>query len=82
MSDTSFKDEYTFEKRSEESRKILSKYPEIFFYNKKVFLNLKIYNNFFYRLIFLMFFRIQGKNIIDFNPATSENEDTHFLKAT
>jgi len=59
---------------------ILSRYPEIFFYNKKVFLNLKIYNNFFYRLIFFMFFRIQGKNIIDFNPATSVNEDTHFLK--
>lgn len=59
---------------------ILSRYPEIFFYNKKVFLNLKIYNNFFYRLIFLIFFRIQGKNIIDFNPVTSVNEDTNFLK--
>ena len=59
---------------------ILSKYPEIFFHNKKIFLNLKIYNNFFYRLVFFIFFRIQGKNIINFNPATSVNEDTHFLK--
>jgi len=59
---------------------ILSKYPEIFLHNKKVFLNLKIYKNFFYRLFFLIFFRIQGKNIINFNHATPVNEDTHFLK--
>ena len=59
---------------------ILSKYPEIFFHNKKVFLNLKIYKNFFYRLVFLVFFRIQGRNIINFNHDITTDEDTFFLK--
>jgi hypothetical protein len=60
---------------------IFTKYPEIFFYNRKIFLNLKIYNNFIYRLIFFIFFRITGSNIVDFNPEKKKlDHDTNFLK--
>ncbi len=59
----------------------ISRYPEIFFYNNKVFLNLKIYNNFFYKFLFFILFRIAGSNIIDFNHTISADEDTHFLKS-
>jgi hypothetical protein len=60
---------------------IFTKYPEIFFYNRKIFLNLKIYNNLIYRLIFFIFFRITGSNIVDFNPEKKKlDHDTNFLK--
>ena len=61
---------------------ILTKYPEIFFYNKKIFINLRIYNNLFYKLIFFIFFRISGTNIVDFNPEKNQlKNDTNFLKS-
>jgi hypothetical protein len=61
---------------------IITKYPEILFYNKKIFLNLKFYNNFFYRLIFYILCRITGSNIIDFNPEKKQlDNDIHFLKS-
>jgi len=60
---------------------ILTKYPEIFFYNKKIFLNIKIYNNFFYKLFFFIFFRLLGSNIVDFNSEKNQlNKDTYFLE--
>jgi hypothetical protein len=60
---------------------ILTKFPEIFFYNKKIYYNLKIYKNFFYRFVFFILFRTLGTNIVDFNAEKKQlDNDTHFLK--
>jgi hypothetical protein len=72
---------FLYSKNSKYKIIILTKFPEIFFYNKKVYYNLKIYKNFFYRLFFFILFRITGSNIVDFNPETKQlDNDTSFLK--
>lgn len=61
---------------------ILTKYPEIFFNNIKVYLNLdskKMY--FLKKIIFKILYKLEGANIINFNPPNFNLQfDEHYLK--
>jgi hypothetical protein len=61
---------------------VLTKYPEIFFNNSKIYLNLDSGKlSFLRKIIFKILFKIEGKNIINFNPLNSKLKvDEHFLK--
>jgi len=60
---------------------VITKYHEIFFNNKKIFLNIKFSGNpNFNRFILFILNRINGLNIINFNPPLINLEkDIHFL---
>ena len=61
---------------------VLTKYPEIFYNNFKIYLNLNSDRLFFLKkIIFKILFKIEGENIINFNPFNSKLKvDDHFLK--
>lgn len=61
---------------------VLTRYPEIFFNNVKVYLNLDLNKLYFFKnTIFRILFKIEGENIINFNPLNSTLKlDEHFLK--
>ena len=60
---------------------LLINYPEIFDFNDKIFFKKKFPKNTFIKQLFIFFLKkINGKNIINFNPRyISKNEDEHFL---
>jgi ADP-heptose:LPS heptosyltransferase len=61
---------------------VLTKYSEVFFNNKKIYFNLDSSKLYFLRkIIFKILFKLEGKNIINFNPLNSQLKfDEHFLK--